>query len=61
MEPQVEVLSQSSSLSNDEFLLAHWGEYHNIGIDPSTSANGLWYGVATISRLLKIIGLFCRI
>jgi len=22
--------------------------------------NQLWYGVATISRLLKIIGLFCR-
>ena len=21
----------------------------------------MWYGVATISRLLKIIGLFCRI
>ena len=26
-----------------------------------TDGYGVWYGVATISRLLKIIGLFCRI
>jgi len=27
----------------------------------STCVNATWYGVATIGRLLKIIGLFCRI
>ena len=29
--------------------------------DIQHKATGLWYGVATIIRLLKIIGLFCRI
>ena len=31
------------------------------GIISKKSTAGLDYGVATISRLLKIIGLFCRI
>jgi len=32
-----------------------------VGVHTKCTPAGIWYGVATISRLLKIVGLFCRI
>jgi len=50
----------TSPLTNQ---VSSWGLIHVCDITHSYMRGFalVWYGVATISRLLKIIGLFCRI